>query len=236
MGREIELAVGEIYHIYNRGVDKRKVFLCEDHFRRFYESMYLFNDKNFDYATSGRWITRMAELNTMRATGHDIRKRIVDIIAFDLMDNHFHIGLIPIVEDGASIFMHKLQMGYSRWLNPQLERTGNLFEHSFKAKHVNDPAYSDFLPIYIHWNSGDRYGLPWREGGIENWDEALTLLGEHKWSSHNVAMREPQELPVVSERYLQDVYGSKEEYLNHMRGWGTRYLDKLKEVEDFIVS
>ncbi len=233
MTRETELAVGEIYHIYNRGVDGRKIFLEEAHFQRFYESMYLFNDINFEDAGGG-WNARMAELNTMRATGCDIRKRLVDILAFNLMDNHVHMGLIPLVEDGISVFMHKLQMSYSKFINLELERSGSLVDRPFKSKHVDNPAYADFLPIYIHGNSWDRFGIKWREGEIENWEEALRRLDQHKWSSHGVAMRRPQDLPVVEEKYLHDAYVSVEDYLNHLRQWGTRYRDQLKEIEGFV--
>ena len=71
---------------------------------------------------------------------------------------------------------------------------------------------------------------------VEDWAGALALLDRHPWSSHGVAMRRSQDLPVVDERYLHGMYGSPEEYIDHMRQWSTRYRDQLKEIEDFVTD
>lgn len=230
MARRIELATGEAYHVYNRGVDSRNIFPSEDRFQRFYESMYLFNDANFDGSGDG-WIKKMAELLTVKATEYDIRDRLVDIVAFNLMDNHFHLELVQLKDEGISKFMHKLQMGYSRVFNSDHERRGSLFNRPFEAVLVDSDAYAEFLPIYIHLNELDRFGISWRDGKVENWDEVIKLMGLYKWSSHNVALGQPQELPVVNEKYLKDIYTSPQEYLEFLRQWSTRYAGTLKEIE-----
>jgi len=79
MGRIIELATNEVYHVYTRGVDKRKIFDHDEHYRRFWESLYLFNDKNYAIPSSNL-IHRGSELQTAIAFG-DNRERLVDIIA-----------------------------------------------------------------------------------------------------------------------------------------------------------
>lgn len=230
MSRKIELATDEMYHIFNRGVDSRNVFLCEKDFQRFYESMYLFNDSNFRESGEG-WSGRMAEINTMKATGCDVRDRLVDIAMFNLMDNHFHMGLVQLEDGGISKFMHNLQMSYSRTFNTEHERRGSLFNRPFESRHVDNPAYADFLPVYTHLNTFDRFGVPWRNGEVTDWKTVLPLLDKHKWSSHGVALGRPQDLPVVNEQYFRDAYVSSEDYLNHLCQWSTRYADQLKKLD-----
>ena len=43
--RKVRFAEGEFYHIYNRGVDKRPIFLDIEDMKRFYQSMEEFNTK-----------------------------------------------------------------------------------------------------------------------------------------------------------------------------------------------
>ncbi len=230
MTRVPELATNETYHIYNSGVDGRKVFLSESDFLLFYEYLYLFNDMNYTHHKWGK-IARMSEIQTMRATGYDVRDPLVDIIAFNLMDTHFHLMLTQRYDDGISQFLHILQKSYARVTNEKYGRRGSLFNRPFQSSHINNAAYFEFLPIYIHGNGMDCFGLPWREGLVQDWDEALRLMERRKYSSHHLAMGEPQELPVVTSTYLEDTYKDKEDYIKHLKEWSTRHGDQLREYE-----
>ena len=77
----------------------------------------------------------------------------------------------------------------------------------------------------------DCFGLPWREGQVQDWDEALRLMERRKYSSHHLVMGKPQELPVVTSTYLEDTYPNKEDYIKHLKEWSTRHEDQLKEYE-----
>jgi len=103
------------YHVFNRGVDKRVIFSCEDDFRRFYESMYLFNDENYRHK-KGKPIEREVLLSSALA-GAVFRKPLVRVVAFCLMRNHFHLLLRPCATDGIPRFLHKLGMGYAHYFN-----------------------------------------------------------------------------------------------------------------------
>ena len=82
----------EIYHILNRGVDKRDIFLDEEDYIRFIHDLYEFNDEEpvknvYRNFSNGKSFYDINEKNK--------RKRIVDLLAFVLMPNHFHLMLIP---------------------------------------------------------------------------------------------------------------------------------------------
>lgn len=229
MTRKVQLANEEVYHIYNRGVDGRRTFMDEQDFERFYQSLYLFNDANFDENGQGL-IGRFAELQTMETTGIDVRDRFVDVITLNLMDNHFHLMLVQRKEGGISRLMHALQMGYARVFNERYERYGSLFNRPFQSVHVQNSAHFDFLPVYIHLNTLDRYSVPWRTGEVIDWEDALNKLNLHPFSGHNIALGEAQRIPVIQSKYLNSIYPTKEDYLRHLHMWSTRYASELHKL------
>jgi len=219
MSTKADFQEGEFYHVYTRGVDQRDVFLEPAEKERFYQSMYLFNDKHYAHRGTGS-LDKLLRLCFIETTGYDERDCFVDIVTFNLMTNHFHFVLVPLVENGVSLFMHKLLMGYSKSFNIKHSRRGSLFE-TYQAKHIDSQAYLDHLIIYAHLNGLDLFGLPWREGLVDDWDLALKKLDEHPYSGHHLAMGRTQKLPVVNEKYLKDFYRDQKDYQEHIKSWST---------------
>ncbi len=116
----------QIYHVYNRGVDKRKTFLDDTDYFRFLESLIRFNTNE--------------------------PEPLVSILGYCLMPNHFHLLLEVITEDGMTKFMHKLGTGYTKYFNIKRKRTGALFETSYKKKRIKNDAYLQQISKYIHLN------------------------------------------------------------------------------------
>jgi len=99
-----------IYHVYNRGVEKRDVVISDDDRMRFVHSLYIFNDSN----NAPNCISQPKQWQS-----NTNRKCIVRIHAWCLMNNHYHLLLSPV--DGElkniSLFMKKLNMGYAKFFN-----------------------------------------------------------------------------------------------------------------------
>ena len=221
----IEFTPGEYYHVYNRGVDGRKIFLSDTDRQRFYESLYLFNDKNYE-RKHGDFLERIVQLSTAEAF-HEDRERFVSIIAFNLMDNHFHIGLREERLEGVSEFMHRMSTGFTNFFNLLHERSGSLFQGPFQAVHVKSDSQLEHLVRYIHLNELDKYGIPWREGKVEDWDNCLRLIDKGTFSSHGLYCGRTQTLPVVDVQTATDIFPLSEEYLSFLRGWIHRSLFEL---------
>src|SRR3989344_4514771 len=126
--RKDPFAVGEYYHLYSRGVDKRKVFLNAQDYRKFQFLMYVCNSE------------KSIVLRNIRKS-FDRGETIVDIGAFCLMPNHFHILVREKIENGISLFMRKLLTGYSMYFNLKHDRKGKLFDGAFKAINASDDRY-----------------------------------------------------------------------------------------------
>jgi len=139
---------GEYYHIFNRGVDKRLIFHDDKDRHRFVHDLYEFNDRD-----AVMNILRRTEGGEASFSGEKKRRKLlVDIVAWVFMPNHFHLILRQRTEGGISAFMHKLGTGYTLYFNNRHERSGVLFQGTFKSKHVHEDRYIRQLLGYLHAN------------------------------------------------------------------------------------
>jgi len=180
MTRKIFFVPGEFYHIYNRGTDKRVIFKNTKDYNRFVLLLYLCNSTkpvNIEAELQkGRTFLELMESNR--------GDELVDIGAYCLMPNHFHILIKEKNEKGISLFMKKLSTAYSMYFNKKYDRSGALFEGRFKAKHISDDAYLKYLFAYIHLNPIKIIDSEWKENGICNKSEAKIYLSKYEYSSY----------------------------------------------------
>ena len=108
---------------------------------------------------------------------------IVDIGAYCLMPNHFHLLIRETNKPCISIFMKKISTAYAMYFNKKYSRTGSLFEGRFKAEHANNDRYLKYLFAYIHLNPVKLRQPNWKEDGIKNVRETLTFLETYPYSS-----------------------------------------------------
>ncbi len=152
--RKHKFVVGEYYHIYNRGVDKRKTIIDEYDLDRFLESM-----KEFNTPEQIGSIYQLSFAKNKLSTPTTKSEKLVSIISYCVNPNHFHILVTPLIEKGIEKFMQKIG-GYTRYFNEKYERSGVLFQGKFKSKHVKDNRYILHLSAYINMNNRDIFGTP----------------------------------------------------------------------------
>lgn len=156
------MAIGEWYHCYTRGVDKRVVFESPDDYGRFL--VYL-------YVASGMKNIRVSDLydprlNAVLADETLHRgESIVGIGAYSLMPTHAHFLLREVREGGIATFMQRIFTGYTMYFNNKNARTGALFSGTFKSKHIDNDAYLKQVVPYILLNPVELFEPRWKEGG-----------------------------------------------------------------------
>lgn len=186
MSRNIKIVPNEFYHIYNRGVEKRDIFMNNEDRIRFLRCLKEFNNGN---NIALRDLTNY--IGVGETYGVSVRKRkkefdpIVDIVCFCLMPNHFHLILRELILGGVSMFMRKLGNGYTGYFNLKYERVGSLFQGVYKAKHINTDEFFKHLVLYIHNNPVELAVPKWKEDGIKNLNRVSEFLNSYRWSSHN---------------------------------------------------
>ncbi len=145
------------YHIYNRGVEKRTIFLEEKDYLRFLETI------NF-YRVSPQPV-KLSDFRRLKTTIKEIEKQdeLIKIFSYCLMPNHFHLLVKQVSEGGVSAFTRKVSDSYTRYFNPKYGRVGSLFQGKFKAKLVENDEYLLQVSKYIHRNP---LPLPMWEGRV----------------------------------------------------------------------
>lgn len=132
---------GELYHIYNRGVDKRTIFLAKYDLEHF-----------FALLTQANSVIPIGHVNRGPTPANDEKDKLVGILAYHLLGNHFHLILRQKVEGGIAEFMKRLGGGYTSYFNKVHDRSGSLFQGKYKYIHVNTDEYLRYVLAYVMFN------------------------------------------------------------------------------------
>ena len=216
MTRIIPFAVGEYYHAYNRGVDKRKVFLDRADYERFLGLLYLCNSGNLIHRSD------MERWSFQELLSFPREEMLVDIGAFCLMSNHFHLLLHEHAEGGISKFMQKLGIAYTMFFNKRRERTGALFEGTFRARHANTDEYLKYLFAYIHLNPIGIVESEWKDHRIQDKKKAEEQLRTYRYSSYlDYAQPEKQrpEAIILNKSAFPEYFERPKDFSDHVNDW-----------------
>lgn len=128
-------------HIYARGHSKHKIFMDEQ-----------------DYITFLNLLQRYLSANEARdpyGVSYPNFYNKLELLAYVLMPNHFHLLIYQRQPGEMSRFMKSMLGSYSRYFNKKYKRTGPLFESRYKASMISDEAYLEHISRYIHLNPQD---------------------------------------------------------------------------------
>jgi len=223
--------MSDIYHVLNRGVDKRNIFLDQQDYLRFIHDLFEFNDDRIIGTTSSYFKTSNRNNDLVSRNIKKPRKLLVSIHAFCLMPNHFHLLLDPIIENGISKFLRKLDMGYAKYFNIKYKRKGTLFEGRYKSILVSESNHFLNLPYYIHLNPLDLKFSEWRERKLKDHNKAIEYLNNYRWSSHLDYCGKKNFPSVTNREFLLDVFGGEEKYKKDINKWLQEMeIDSMREL------
>jgi putative transposase len=215
MTRKITFAPEEYYHIYNRGVDKRVIFLDEHDHRYFLALLYLSN------STQPFAVADLLKSHTVKDLFYvDREEALVSIGAYCLMPNHFHILLQERVEGGVSQFMHKLATAYTMYFNAKYDRTGALFQGPFQASHAGNDRYLKYLYAYIHLNPMKIVDTGWDDRKITDKKKAVEHLSAYAFSSYfdYTGVKRPENA-IVSPEHFPKYFKDKTDFRSMIAEW-----------------
>ncbi len=215
MTRLIDFGPGEYYHLYNRGTEKRNIFLEKNDYDRFLALLYLANQIGpTELKLQGR---TLEEISEPRKGG-----RLVDIVVYCLMPNHFHLLVRECQDGGISKFMQKLTTGYTMYFNKKNERSGALFQGKFKATHAADDRYLRYLVSYIHLNPVKIIEPKWKETGITDKVRAERYLESYASSSYldYLGKQRPEGI-ILTREALPEYFSSSTDFKTFVTEWLT---------------
>lgn len=141
--RIIPFVNGQIYHIYNRGTEKRRVFESRKDYQRLLKTFRYYQIEGPKPKYS-RFYNSVFKLDPF--------KKIIAILAYCLMPNHIHVLAKQLKDGGITEFMSKCANSYTKYYNTKHNRIGVLFQGEFKATLIENDAQLVHVSRYIHLN------------------------------------------------------------------------------------
>lgn len=141
------------YHVYARGNSKQPVFIDPSDYKYF---LGLFS----------RYLSNKSSISKTGAPYPNYRDDI-ELLAYCLMRNHFHMLIYQRHSDDLRKIMHSLMTSYSRYFNVKYARSGAVFESRYKARLIFDQSYLEHISRYIHLNP--RNWATYRHSSLANY-------------------------------------------------------------------
>lgn len=132
------------YHIFNRGVEKRKIFNNNSDYQRFLDTLYYYQFKGPK--------PKFSTFKRFKNKDFDRNPKVIEIICYCLMPNHFHLLVRQLQDRGIEEFMRKVLNSYTKYFNTRYDRVGPLFQGTFKAVLIKTDEQLIHLSRYIHLN------------------------------------------------------------------------------------
>lgn len=140
-----DLYEGAYYHVYNRGVAKQDIFQKRNDYKVFLRLL-----KEYLLPKDHMSLEKLHAINPRRKPINLYGE--VELMAYCLMPNHFHLMVKNLSKTGLSRFMKALSTNYAMYFNHTYERVGPIFQGVYKAVEINNEHYYTWITRYIHRN------------------------------------------------------------------------------------
>ena len=220
--RKVVFANDEIYHVFNRGVEKRPTFTNKRELERALLA--------FDYYRFDKLPVKLSRLLTLP---YDLRvkvlqnvytesQKLVEIICYCLMPNHFHFLLKQKKDGGISTFISNFTNSYTKYFNTKNERVGHLFQGQFKAVHIGFNEQLIHVSRYIHLNPVSSFLI--KPDQLEN----------YYWSSYPEYIGASNKVTCDKESVLEQ-FSTKEKYKQCVLDQAD-YAQKLEQIKHLTLE
>ncbi|MDZ7785840.1 MAG: transposase [Candidatus Saccharibacteria bacterium] len=213
-----EFGADSMYHVYNRGVDKRIIFTDQRDYAVFLSFLKYALLSDAEHQKKDEVDTTLltdAQRFNLRREGLADK---VDLVSFCLMPNHFHLLLYQYEPDAITKLMRSIATGYAIYFNKRHERTGSLFQGVYKASRINSDAYWWHVSRYIHLNPPD--------------------IGEdyktYPYSSYRFYVKQA-EADWVKPKLIMDGFKGKKDYEKFVSEYLTK-RNELLEIKDVLAN
>ena len=138
---------GNLYHLYNRGVAKQRIFNNHYDYQRLLNTFAYYLDMSVTTKISEVKKDKLAEILSKKP-----KKPRIEIFSFCLMPNHFHLIVKQILNFGITNFMRYSLDSYAKYFNVKYDRVGPILQGKFKSKEIKTDEQFMHLSRYIDLN------------------------------------------------------------------------------------
>jgi len=220
-GRIFPLVTDEIYHVYNRGVVRLPTFLTTRDYRRFLNTIHYYINASPKLSYSKFLQLTLEKRDSTIKMLINNQSNLIELIAYCLMPNHFHLLVKQKQENGISIYMSNILNSYTRYFNTKnIDRHGHVFEGRFKAKRIESDEQLVHVIRYIHLNPYTGYVI-----------KTLDELEEYAYSSLGVYLQKRNDINLNKE-FLDENFKSNEDLkkFTYDQADYQRKLDQIKHL------
>jgi hypothetical protein len=148
--RKEPYGIGSYVHVVQRGVRGMPIVRSDDDRWRFLKLLRYLNDANVPRNWERDIAPEHIRAGFSRPPHWPKQQPYVSIIAFCLLDNHFHLLLQETTDGGISKLMQRVSTSMARYLNAKYDERGTPFQGSFRSRTVSRDEHLQYLNAYIH--------------------------------------------------------------------------------------
>ena len=202
--------VGSYIHVIKRGARGMSIVKDDSDRWHFLRALFYMNDEYLD----PNWFRNHGKSGHFyRPDSLPPRKPLVDILAYTLMPNHFHLLLRETHKGGVTLFMKKLGQSMSQHHNEKYKEKGSIFQGSYKSKTIDSDIYLRYVAIYIMVkNIFELYPKGGLEIAIQKFEDAWNCSEEYSFSSLADYSGKREHSPVLKKVLLGELFSSTKDF------------------------
>ncbi|MBI2021641.1 transposase [Candidatus Daviesbacteria bacterium] len=209
--RIIPFADDQIYHIYNRGSEKRLIYGDRRDYQRFL--------KTLSYYQLEGPKPKLSQFFRYKNFKAEQAKKMVEILTFCLMPNHFHLLVKQLRSQGITEFMRNILNSYTKYFNTRYNRVGPLLQGQFKAVLIESDDQLVHVSRYIHLNPFVSF--------------LIKSLEKYEWSSYHEYVMGKSGL--CSKEEILSFFKSPKEYQNFIKDHAG-YAQELELIKHKLID
>lgn len=218
--RNVVLADGEIYHVFNRSIAKEDIFSSRGNLTKALEIIEFYRFSQKLRLSKFKTLPHISKNEYLRAVENTTP--LIEIYSFALMPNHYHFLIKQLQDRGILRFISNFQNSFAKVFNLKNERDGALFQNSFKAKRVESEEQFVHTSRYIHLNPVTSYLIEFKD------------LVNYPWTSFPIYVNGNNNSFIKTE-FLLSALGSKEKYIQFVADQ-VGYQRELALIKDLIIE
>ena len=202
--------------MFNRAINKQTIFLDKIDYSRIISLLFLAQSSEplYNIGRRAQIFLRKRELGLSKSGIDDILyNRIVELVCFVVMPNHFHVLIKEIVEGGISLYLQKIEIAYTKYFNNKYHKSGYLFQGPYQSVHIENNEQLLHLSAYIHRNPRE----------LERW---RNKEDEYPWSSYQNFIQENKLGELLATEIITEQFKNKKEYDDFVKTSGTKEFDE----------
>lgn len=215
------LATDEIYHVFNKSVGDEEIFTNSKEFER---ALALLEFYRFPQKLRFSFFKRLQkDIKQEYISKYKKQNSFVEMYAFALMPNHYHLLLKQTKGKGIEKFLSNFQNSFAKYYNTKNKRAGSLFLKPFKAKRITSDEKLLHVSRYIHLNPVTSFYI--------NYEDSRT----HPLTSYHYYLSENTENDFINTKFVINLIGSKQKYEKFMANQ-VDYQRKLHLIKHLILE